>query len=119
MSDAQSARWLLFESDSLVAIRSQLATVAQLIAYYAVFSVRSVRSMPKTPVQNIDLAKLALQQRRFTDCEQICTSILETDPREPNALFMLGLSASQLGDLAGTASAFARPSELLLTAWIY
>ena len=79
--------------------------------------------MPKTPVQNIDLAKLALQQKRFTDCEQICTSILETDPREPNALFMLGLCASQLGDLAGTASAFAAalrvtPDRLdLLTAY--
>jgi len=79
--------------------------------------------MAKKPVQNTDLAKLALQQGRFWDCNQICKSILETDPEEPNALFMLGLSASQLGDFAGTGDAFAAalrvtPDRLdLLTAY--
>ena len=60
--------------------------------------------------QNLRQDLQAIQQQlmagRFQDGVRLCRQVLSYAPNEPNALYMMGVAAAQLGDANGTRAAF-------------
>ena len=60
--------------------------------------------------QNLRQDLQAIQQRlmagRFQEGMSLCRQVLSYAPNEPNALYMMGVAAAQLGDANGTRTAF-------------
>ena len=60
--------------------------------------------------QNLRQDLQAIQQQlmagRFQDGVRLCRQVLSYAPNEPNALYMMGVAAAQLGDANGTRTAF-------------
>ena len=60
--------------------------------------------------QNLRQDLQAIQQQlmagRFQDVVRLCRQVLSYAPNEPNALYMMGVAAAQLGDANGTRAAF-------------
>ena len=62
--------------------------------------------MKRNLQQNLQTIQQQLMAGRFQESVMLCRQVLSYAPNEPNALYMMGVAAAQLGDAEGTRAAF-------------